>query len=522
MSESAFLEELAGQVSGLSDLAAQQQLGSLEALLAPGSEPRLGTGGQPFASQAPIDYSATAADQIDVMGGATSGIQAGAPWKGNLLADPMMEQGAEHNPIPSAPAPAAWEQWQAHYVLNSGTVPTGRLWSPVAWDVTNVSANFTNSHMGILRVEPDAGVACNVDFFIRAVNGVTPANAATYAAYLLGAFRIGSSSSGDLTGVTSITVTVQLVNSTGTVLAESVPVDFKAFWTANPAFTTQRVVAILKDPTAVATYLRLKVNMVMTSAVTASTLVAVTLAEPQQVYSSTPQPPVFVPVAGLWQVGRLASAPGGVPRTVAREGDVAWDSLRKLLMMWDGAEQRGIGHVGFAPFAMPPGLNPQSALTAGAIAANGGSAMIPMLVPSHMLLGDMVIWNTDTATARSLEWRLYEDRNNASTSLDEVAGANGTLSWTPAAAALRASTATGAPLYLAPGMYYLVIRNTHATNSLGVGIEAAGTAAITNHRSKTIGTALGATLDAATGWTVQTVMVWCRLRGEVWASGGVW
>jgi hypothetical protein len=211
---------------------------------------------------------------------------------------------------------------------------------------------------------------------------------------------------------------------------------------------------------------------------------------------------------------KLPTSNATLPTT---EGAAAWRTTRKVLNLYDGSRERGIGEVGWAPYAFVLGLTAQTNTSATTtLAANGGTMVAPMHVTGHMLLRSLTWRNADTASARSMEWRLYEDRNNASNSLDEIAGANGSESYTASAASTRVVAATTQPTYLAPGIYWLAIRNTHATSTLGVSIVATGTLLATISQTKTLGSALGSTLDVvAATWIKASSGPVAELHGQV-------
>jgi hypothetical protein len=203
------------------------------------------------------------------------------------------------------------------------------------------------------------------------------------------------------------------------------------------------------------------------------------------------------------------------------DGELSYDATRKLLRMFDSVRERNVMNAGFMPYAYPIGMSPSDVTTTAlALAANGGSLAVPVVLDADMLLQSVSFWNTDAATARGgAEFRLYEDRLNNANSLNEIAGANGTLaSWTPVAASIRTIT-PAAPVYLAPGVYWLVLRNQSAAQTLGVGVAAAGTMARNTAQTKTLGSVLGSTLDlVAVTWTKITTVPGIRLDGRVFGQ----
>ena len=200
--------------------------------------------------------------------------------------------------------------------------------------------------------------------------------------------------------------------------------------------------------------------------------------------------------------------------STVENGVAFWDVSRKLWQMGDGSRARGIMPVGWALYAFPEGGGPlQTPTTARNLPVSGGSLMIPITVPTHMKLYNVTIWNTDTASARAAEWRLYELRTGESVTGDEIPNANGTWSFTPSAASNQGSDAQTPPVYIGPGVYVLVIRNTSGAQTFGVGQQASGTMGPTFVKSKTLAAALGATLDLNTSWTGATEIPGVILRG---------
>lgn len=184
--------------------------------------------------------------------------------------------------------------------------------------------------------------------------------------------------------------------------------------------------------------------------------------------------------------------------------------------------------IGLAPFAYPIGMNSR-ATSAGALdletvaAGVGGARAIPIHVPSLMLLDSLSIYNTDTANARAAEWGLYWDAADAASSTfigrdAFVSGVLGTFSFTPGgAASVRTSTATSAPVTLAPGIWWLVIRNTSTARTFGLGYEGAGDLAVARHRYSAAQAALSVSIDIS-GWSDSNAMPLVRLNGRIGAE----
>lgn len=202
---------------------------------------------------------------------------------------------------------------------------------------------------------------------------------------------------------------------------------------------------------------------------------------------------------------------------------MVYDSTRKGMTFYDGVRKRFSSCIGYMPYAFPIGGGPsQVTTTALAIAANGGTIAIPVALEGHMLLQQVDIWNTDAATARGpVEFAIYEDRLDNANALPLVSGAVGSLvTWTPTVASLRSIAVTTPPQYIPPGLYWLVIKNNHASNTLGLGVTAAGTMATNTSQTKTLTTApFGATLDlVAATWTKVATVPGIRLNGRVFGQ----
>jgi hypothetical protein len=183
---------------------------------------------------------------------------------------------------------------------------------------------------------------------------------------------------------------------------------------------------------------------------------------------------------------------------------------------------------GWAPYASMDGISDSTNLAAGstafgAVAAGlGGALAVPIFLHAKMLLRSYSLWNADTANARAAEARLYVD-DNASGTMAFVTGTDAAWSFTPSAASLRTAAVSGAPVTLGPGVYWLVIRNTSATQTFGIGHSTAATGDPWSGRSKinnaTKEAALGATIDlTAAAWSVSAVSWPIVMNGSVFGE----
>lgn len=217
------------------------------------------------------------------------------------------------------------------------------------------------------------------------------------------------------------------------------------------------------------------------------------------------------------RLGTAIGYPLGAP-DVSAEGEVGYDSTRKGMMFHDGVRKRIYSVQGFMPYAYPVGGSPtQVTTTALALAANLGAVAIPVALEGHMLLESVSFWNTDAATARgAVEYALFEDRLDNSNTLNLVD--NGLLaSFTPTVASLRTIASTNTVIYVPPGLYWLVLKNNHASNTLGLGVTAAGTMASNTAQTKTLTgvTSFSSTLDfVAATWTKIATVPGIRLNGR--------
>lgn len=209
------------------------------------------------------------------------------------------------------------------------------------------------------------------------------------------------------------------------------------------------------------------------------------------------------------------------------EGLMAYESDSDMQRQWDGQRWRGVGAMGWCPYAYPINFVASSAFTTAlSLPANGGSIAIPIWVPSHMFVSSCSIRNTDTASARTWNWDLYTQYLNNGNAPENslvriIQGGPGAAndSFTPGAASTRtlsASTVTAIP----PGVYWLVVQNRHATNTFGLGSTAASAAfAVNSAQTKTTSNANGDPLDfIAATWTKVTAIYAVRLNARVFGS----
>lgn len=174
----------------------------------------------------------------------------------------------------------------------------------------------------------------------------------------------------------------------------------------------------------------------------------------------------------------------------------------------------------YLPFAFNIGAGPQDATsTVTNMVAGGAAILTPIFLAGTMLIQSITLRNGDTASARTCEMALYRD--NGSGTLTQVTGTYATLSFTPSAASDRTANVATPGTELRPGIYWLCVRNSHATNTFGLrrlanATEVSGTAC----RSNSTGiAALGATLDPITNFSTNlTGAPYVRLNGRVFGE----
>ncbi len=208
------------------------------------------------------------------------------------------------------------------------------------------------------------------------------------------------------------------------------------------------------------------------------------------------------------------------------EGLQVFDSDTKHLNVYDSQRYRLSGVAGWCPYALQLGasvVGPTLGIS-HSIAANGGSIAIPVHVLSHMLLQSVTVRNLDISTARTWGWDLYEqylnNGNSGENTLTRVAASNANDTFTPGAASNRTVDAASAPVYLPPGIYWLVVQNRHATNAFALASTAQSSTLFGNTaQTKTTSNPNGSTLDfVAATWTAVTAIYGVKLNGRVFGQ----
>jgi hypothetical protein len=179
----------------------------------------------------------------------------------------------------------------------------------------------------------------------------------------------------------------------------------------------------------------------------------------------------------------------------------------------------GTETIGYAPYAYPILFEPTLSYTSGIILdANGGMAQIPMEVSAPMNLRSVSIRNANGASPRSWSWALYKDEGNSATAT-RVAISDGSDAFTPSVASTRTLAVTSPPVALSPGIYWLVIKNMHASNAFNMGAVASNSSFSLNLTGAlaAVGNvdALPSTLDLVTSWSKSALTIASALNGSV-------
>jgi len=171
-----------------------------------------------------------------------------------------------------------------------------------------------------------------------------------------------------------------------------------------------------------------------------------------------------------------------------------------------------IGPVGYEAqiYAGAP-ISISDATTSGTVAV-GTVYIAPVRVVSTLRLQSVSIRELNASVARSWQWALYRDDGTANAA--RVATSNGSDAFTPSAASTRTLDVSGAPVTVPPGVYWIAVRNDHASNTLGLAfILAAASFTLVGNRNKT--TTLSDPLDISTGWSTTANTPLIVLRGRI-------
>jgi hypothetical protein len=213
----------------------------------------------------------------------------------------------------------------------------------------------------------------------------------------------------------------------------------------------------------------------------------------------------------------------GVEEIITGTGLASVDNADGTVTLSATGGPGGSGVAGDLPFVYANFLHPGHAIGASALsmAGSGGTVASPILLGAALQLDHLQFFNRATSGTHTVEWRLYESVQSASAG--EISGANGSLTYSPTATSYEIVAATGAPVDVPAGLYWLVFRLSSAT-SINIGGIApswgsTGNGTHSTTMTQTLGTALGSTIDFTTGWTKTTSnMPALRLDGRVFGE----
>lgn len=212
--------------------------------------------------------------------------------KSNYLEDPLFEKNHTINPIGSAfggGGNAIW--WDARYILNSGTAPAGRSWSDDYLREDPVSNPF-NTNAPALFV--DINASTNVEFLIKETQSATDR---AQAPFLVASCRVGILNSVDFVNLTTATAQIEIVDSSGNVLASST-----AFNLLSLVLDEDSVRLTCAYDGNTVGHWQLRIKLVASGG---TPNVYISVGEPQLVRSSIQAPPPFSPIVGAWNPAKL-------------------------------------------------------------------------------------------------------------------------------------------------------------------------------------------------------------------------
>lgn len=148
---------------------------------------------------------------------------------------------------------------------------------------------------------------------------------------------------------------------------------------------------------------------------------------------------------------------------------------------------------------------------------------MPVLLVAPMQLQDITFRSAGVGGSKTMEWRLYVDVG--ANLLNEVPNAHCTAyTWTATSNSTERAPCDAPPVLLQSGWYWLVVRVSGAgaisfgqsTNSQSANLQNYG------GQSKALTSALGATLDFSTGWTLFSDIPDNFLNGRVFGKTTSW
>ena len=237
---------------------------------------------------------------------------------------------------------------------------------------------------------------------------------------------------------------------------------------------------------------------------------------------------------GAWATtGRMNLANGlltlpvnSTPDTTT-SGNMRYDAVSNNPVYYNS--QRELSNTfGWCPYVLPLGRAASDTDATAINIVSSGVLATPFLVSSHALLDSLIFRNTAIAgggTKAPAIFMIYKhglNNGNANEStLTQIVGASGGFNFSAQAAGNNTASASGAPVYIPPGICWLVLYN-NGTGTIAVGGNASANLGINMCQTWTGQTALNPTLNftgnGATTWTkvgtVPGMAFQCRVFGS--------
>ena len=404
----------------------------------------------------------------------------------NTLGDPTFEwvPRQENGPAITTSWQVLSRFWEARYILESGSAPT-TINVYMGQERSHKDDDMGSAKIAVYSVNNSGGALTGqITVEIRS-RQVTYNPAYLDPPYMTAAIKAVANNG--WASQAQVEVEIRTIDETDALRANSGFVSLP--WAAGVEYSPTMVSAAT-DPATVALlpyvdwYVVFRVRSTYTARANGNLTTYTLLAEPQLVRSYSQDPPTYHPLLGGWRP----------------------DETESVL-----------------PYAYMPGFDASGTYTTALdLAANGGCLAIPIILTCRMYLQSVSLWNTDTATARSWNWALYDrlriDTNGEPT-LHRVAAGTAADAFTPGAASKRTITAAVPRVKITAGVYWLVIQNDHATSTFGVGSVTTGTLSHNRGQTKTLTVPVGATLDfTAATWTKVTGIYAAMLEGASWGQ----
>lgn len=180
---------------------------------------------------------------------------------------------------------------------------------------------------------------------------------------------------------------------------------------------------------------------------------------------------------------------------------------------------------GWVPYAYPINFAHDVSYDAAQITLTPAEAIaVPVIIAGNMLVSQVQI-RVPLMAAYSVQCGLYKQKTNDGLTAENTLHRIGQLFVQSGATVgntfIGPANSTGTPVYISPGLYWIVIQNTHGANNFLLSVNNSGTfQTLSQARRKTITNPMPAALDFSTGWSALGGMCGFRLRGIVFGEAG--